>query len=43
MSYEQETLKQVIKARNQAVKAPTPAEAMQAEDVLSGAWASCSP
>jgi LemA protein len=37
MSYEQETLKQVIEARNQAVKAPTPAAAMQAENVLSGA------
>jgi LemA protein len=37
MSYEQETLKQVIEARNQAVKAPTPAAAMQAENALSGA------
>jgi LemA protein len=37
MSYEQETLKQVIEARNQAVQAPTPAAAMQAENVLSGA------
>jgi LemA protein len=37
MSYEQETLKQVIEARNQAVKATTPADAMQAENVLSGA------
>jgi LemA protein len=37
MSYEQETLRQVIEARNQAVKAPTPAAAMQAENVLSGA------
>ena len=37
MSYEQETLKQVIEARNQAVNAPTPAAAMQAENALSGA------
>jgi LemA protein len=37
MSYEQETLKQVIEARNQAVKATSPAAAMQAENVLSGA------
>ena len=37
MSYEQETLKQVIEARNQAVKATTPSEAMAAENVLSGA------
>src|SRR5262245_14928720 len=37
MSYEQETLKQVIEARNQAVKAPTPAAAMQAENALSSA------
>jgi LemA protein len=37
MSYEQETLRQVIEARNQAVNAPTPAAAMQAENVLSGA------
>ena len=37
MSYEQETLRQVIEARNQAVKAPTPQAAMQAENVLSGA------
>ena len=37
MSYEQETLRQVIEARNQAVKAPTPATAMQAENALSGA------
>jgi LemA protein len=37
MSYEQETLRQVIEARNQAVQAPTPAAAMQAENVLSGA------
>jgi LemA protein len=36
MSYEQETLRQVIEARNQAVKAPTPAAAMQAENALSG-------
>ena len=37
MSYEQETLRQVIEARNQAVKAPTPAAAIQAENALSGA------
>ncbi len=37
MSYEQETLRQVIEARNQAVKATSPAAAMQAENVLSGA------
>ena len=37
MSYEQETLRQVIEARNQAVKAPTPAAAMQAENALTGA------
>ncbi|HUL09967.1 MAG TPA: LemA family protein [Candidatus Acidoferrum sp.] len=37
MSYEQETLRQVIEARNQAVKAPTPEAAMQAENALSGA------
>jgi len=37
MSYEQETLKQVIEARNQAVKATSPAAAMQAENALSGA------
>jgi LemA protein len=37
MSYEQETLRQVIEARNQAVQASTPAAAMQAENVLSGA------
>jgi len=37
MSYEQETLKQVIEARNQAVKATTPADTMAAENVLSGA------
>ena len=37
MSYEQETLRQVIEARNQAVNAPTPAAAMQAENMLSGA------
>jgi LemA protein len=37
MSYEQETLRQVIEARNQAVKAPTPAAAMQAENALSDA------
>ncbi len=37
MSYEQETLRQVIEARNQAVAAATPAAAMAAETVLSGA------
>jgi len=37
MSYEQETVRQVIEARNQAVNAPTPAAAMQAENMLSGA------
>ena len=37
MSYEQETLGQVIEARNQAVKATSPAAAMQAENALSGA------
>jgi len=37
MSYEQETLRQVIEARNQAVQAPTPAAAMQAENALTGA------
>jgi LemA protein len=37
MSYEQETLRQVIEARNQAVKATGPAEAMAAENILSGA------
>jgi len=37
MSYEQETLRQVIEARNQAVKATSPAAAMQAENALSGA------
>ena len=37
MSYEQETLRQVIEARNQAVKATTPAEMMGAENVLTAA------
>jgi len=37
MSYEQETLRQVIEARNQAVKATTPAEAMGAENILTAA------
>jgi LemA protein len=37
MSYEQETLRQVIEARNQAVKATTPGEAMAAESLLTGA------
>ena len=40
MSYEQETLRQVIEARNGAVKASTggsPAAAMQAENALTGA------
>jgi LemA protein len=37
MSFEQETLQQVIKARNSAVQASTPAEAMAAEGILSGA------
>jgi LemA protein len=37
MSYEQETLQQVIKARNSAIQAATPAEAIAAEGVLSGA------
>ena len=37
MSYEKETLRQVIEARNQAVKATSPAAAMQAENALSGA------
>jgi LemA protein len=37
MSYEQETLRQVIEARNQAVNATTPAETMGAENVLTAA------
>ena len=37
MSYEQETLQQVIKARNSAIQAASPAEAIAAEGVLSGA------
>ncbi len=37
MSFEQETLQQVIKARNSAIQASTPAEAMAAEGILSGA------
>jgi len=37
MSFEQETLQQVIKARNSAIQAATPAEAIAAEGVLSGA------
>jgi LemA protein len=37
MSFEQETLQQVIKARNSAVQAATPTEAMAAEGILSGA------
>lgn len=37
MSYEQETLQQVIKARNSAIQASTPTEAMAAEGILSGA------
>ncbi|MFM9842275.1 MAG: LemA family protein [Dongiaceae bacterium] len=37
MSFEQETLQQVIKARNSAIQAATPAEAMAAEGILSGA------
>jgi LemA protein len=37
MSYEQETLQQVIKARNTAIQAASPAEAIAAEGVLSGA------
>jgi LemA protein len=37
MSYEQETLKQVIEARNSAIKATNAAEAGTAEGVLSGA------
>lgn len=34
MSYEQETLRQVIEARNQAVAATTPAQAIAAEQAL---------
>ncbi len=37
MSYEQETLRQVIEARNSAVHAHAPAEAIAAEGMLSGA------
>jgi LemA protein len=37
MSYEQETLQQVIKARSSAIQAASPAEAIAAEGVLSGA------
>ena len=37
MSYEQETLRQVIEARNRAVSATGPAEAIPAEAALSGA------
>ena len=37
MSYEQETLEKVIQARNQAVGASTPEEAIAAEGVLGGA------
>jgi LemA protein len=37
MSYEQETLRQVIQARNSAVQAHNPDEAIAAEGVLSGA------
>jgi LemA protein len=37
MSYEQETLRQVIEARNQAVKATTPAATMGAENMLTAA------
>ena len=37
MSYEQETLQKVIQARNQAVSAHTPEEAIAAEGVLGGA------
>jgi LemA protein len=36
MSYEQETLEKVIQARNQAVSAHTPEEAIAAEGVLGG-------
>ena len=37
MSYEQETLQQVIQARSRAVSAPNPEEAIAAEGVLGGA------
>ncbi|MBX6320444.1 MAG: LemA family protein [Rhodospirillaceae bacterium] len=37
MSYEQETLRQVIEARNRAVGAGTPEQSIAAEGVLSGA------
>lgn len=37
MSFEQETLQQVIKARNSAIQASTPAETIAAEGILSGA------
>ncbi len=37
MSYEQETLRQVIEARNRAVAAPGPAAAIPAEAALTGA------
>jgi LemA protein len=37
MSYEQETLQQVIQARNQAVSATTPETAIAAEGLLTGA------
>ena len=37
MSYEQETLEKVIQARNQAVSANTPEEAILAEGILGGA------
>jgi len=37
MSYEQETLQKVIQARNSAVQASTPEQAIPAEGVLSGA------
>jgi LemA protein len=37
MSYEQETLEKVVQARNQAVSASTPEEAILAEGILGGA------
>lgn len=37
MSYEQETLRQVIEARNSAVKAQGPSDTIAAEGILSGA------
>ncbi len=37
MSYEQETLQKVIQARNSAVQASTPQDAIAAEGILSGA------